>query len=163
MIYEFLKLKQIGFMGPGAQILIICFLFVLSISQQFTEYKKTGNTWGGHFPLKTSSFFVPIYEEVIFRGFVLIGLMNIYSVTSAVIISSLLFGLWHFKNIFYFSKKELIWEIFYSGFIFGPIMAMITLFTGTIWFAVILHFSNNLIASSPSVKFICKRLISKKV
>ena len=152
MIFEFLKLKQIGFLTPGIQIFIICVLFVLAIFQQFIEYKKTGKTWGGHFPLKTSSFFAPIFEEVIFRAIILVGLIEIFSTTYAIIISSFLFGLWHLKNIFYFSKNGLIWQIFYTGFIFGPIMAILTLFTGTIWLSVIVHFCNNLLASSTLVR-----------
>lgn len=141
-----LQLKQIIFLTPLLQILLISLLFVVTVLAQFKEYKKTGKTWG-HYPLSTSSFFAAIYEEILFRGIILIGLLHLYTQTTAVIISSLLFGLWHFKNIFYLSKKELVYQMLYTGLIFGPIMALVTLATGTIWLAVILHFANNLFAS----------------
>lgn len=134
------------------QILTICVLFTVTILIQYKEYKTTGKTWGGRYPLKTSSFFVAIYEEVIFRGVILVGLMNMYSLVTAVIVSSLLFGLWHLKNIFYFSNKELWYQILYTGLIFGPAVAILTILTGTIWLAVIVHFLNNLLASSTLLK-----------
>ena len=157
-ISEVLSLKQIGFLTPSIQISIICLLFVLTILQQYKEYKTTGKVWNGQFPLKTSSFFVGIYEEVIFRGIIFVGLMEIYSITCALVISSLLFGLWHLKNIFYMERKRLIGQILYAGLVFGPIAALITLYTGTIWLAVILHFCNNLFASKTLVwKFLFKK------
>lgn len=156
-ISEVLSLKQIGFLTPSIQILIICLLFVLTIFQQYREYKNTGTVWNGHFPLKTSSFFAAIYEEVIFRGIVFISLMEIYSVFYALVISSLLFGLWHLKNIFYMEQRRLIIQILYTGLVFGPIAGLLTLHTGTIWLAVIFHFCNNLLASRFLVsKFLFK-------
>lgn len=151
--YEVFSLKQVGFLAPSLQIFLICFLFVFTILQQHKEYKQTGKVWGV-FPLKTSSFFAAIYEEVIFRGFIFIGLMSAYSLMWSIIISSILFGLWHLKNIFYLSKKELLGQILYTGLIFGPIMAISTWFTGTIWLAVILHFCNNLFASKSLANLI---------
>lgn len=108
--YEVFSLKQVGFLAPSLQIFLICFLFVFTILQQHKEYKQTGKVWGV-FPLKTSSFFAAIYEEVIFRGFIFIGLMSAYSLMWSIIISSILFGLWHLKNIFYLLKKELLGQI----------------------------------------------------
>ena len=151
-IPEVLQLKSIGFLYPTAQIIIISFLFFVTIFQQLKEYKQTGKTWGGKYPLKTSTFFVPIYEEVLFRGIIFVGLLGTYSLVLAIIISSLLFGLWHLKNIFYHPGKELIYQMLHTGLIFGPIMAVITWYTGTIWLAVILHFCNNIIASKTFLK-----------
>ena len=144
-ISDVLQLKQIAFLSPLLQILLISLLFIVTVLTQFEAYNKTGKTWG-HYPLSTSSFFAAIYEEILFRGLILVGLLQIYTETTAIIISSLLFGLWHFKNIFYLSKKELVYQMLYTGLIFGPIMAIITLATDTIWLAVILHFANNLLA-----------------
>ena len=141
-LQEVLTLKSIGFFTPILQILTICILFVATIVVQLKEYKKTGKLWG-KYPLRTSIFFVPIYEEVIFRGIILVGLMSTFTVLEAAIISSLLFGLWHFKNIVY---HPVAFQTFYAGFIFGPIVTFVTLWSGTIWLAVIIHFLNNLIS-----------------
>lgn len=157
MISEVLSLRQIGFLSPLVQIILVCILFVITIIGQYKEYKQTGKTWGGHYPLKTSSFFAAIYEEVIFRGFIFTWLLNAYSLFGAIAISSLLFGLWHLKNIFYMPKKALIYQMLYTAFIFGPVAALITFYTGTIWLAVIVHFCNNLLAVS-SLNFISKKL-----
>ncbi len=154
---EILTPKQIGFISPLIQIVLVCILFVITIISQYKEYKQTGKTWGGHYPLKTSSFFAAIYDEVIFRGFIFAWLLNLYSLFWAIAISSLLFGLWHLKNIFYMSKKALIYQMSYTVIIFGPIAALITFYTGTIWLAVIVHFCNNLLAVS-SLNFIAKKL-----
>jgi hypothetical protein len=88
--------------------------------------------------------FAPIYEEIIFRGFIFNAFLKNYKVLQAVIFSSLLFGLWHFKNVFFLSPFLLIKQIAYTGFIFGPIMALITNKTKNIWPGVILHFINNI-------------------
>lgn len=145
---SFLLIKPIGFLTPLIQIVLICILFIITVLIQYREYKRTGKVWGGHYPLKASSFFAAIYEEVLFRGFILFGLMTVFTILQAVIISSLLFGLWHLKNIFYLSKKQLWYQMFYTGIIFAPVVSYITLVTGTIWIAVILHFCNNLLATA---------------
>lgn len=140
-------LKPVGFLSPSLQIILICLLFIATIFSQYREHKKTGKTLAGRFPTVTFFFFCPIYEEIIFRGFILFGLMNIYSTVTAIVISSFIFGLWHLKNIFVLSKKELILQMLYTGIVFGPITAFVTVFSGTIWLAVIIHFCNNLFTS----------------
>lgn len=140
-----LTLKPIGMLTPFLQILLICILFVVTTVVQYRAFKRTGKMWA-HYPVSTSSLFVPIYEEIIFRGIILLGLMSLYTILTAVIISSLLFGLWHFKNVFYSPKKELIYQMLYAGIVFGPVMGYLTIYTGTIWLAVILHYINNLFA-----------------
>ncbi|HEY4477861.1 MAG TPA: CPBP family intramembrane glutamic endopeptidase [Candidatus Paceibacterota bacterium] len=153
---EILIPKQVGFLSPLVQIILVSLLFVVTIVWQYKEYRQTGKTWGGYYPLHTSSFFAAIYEEVIFRGFIFAWLLNVYSLFGAIVISSLLFGLWHLKNIFYMEKKALIYQMLYTGFVFGPIASLITFYTGTIWLAVIFHFCNNLLAVS-SLNFIAKK------
>ena len=131
--------------SPSLQILIICFLFVFTARTFYREYRNTGKM-GEFYPLRISILFVPIYEEVIFRCFILVGLMNLYSSFLSIVLSSLLFGLWHLKNIFYIPKKNLIYQIVYTGLIFGPIASILVLSTGTIWVAVIFHYIHNILA-----------------
>jgi len=109
-----------------------------------------------YYPVRVSLFFAPIYEEIIFRGLILAGLMTIYSITTAIIISSILFGIWHLKNIFYLPKNQVIYQMLYTGLIFGPIAAYITVISGAIWIAVIIHQLNNLLAPYS------QKLIKKK-
>ncbi len=148
MNFEIFGLKYLGFLSPGIQLFLICLLFILTVLSQYREFKKTGKTLSGRFPSTTFFFFCPIYEEIIFRGFILFGLMNMYSVTYSIIISSILFGVWHLKNIFSYSKKELTLQILSTTFLLGPFMALLTVWTGTIWIAVITHYCINLFAPS---------------
>lgn len=148
MNYGFFNLKNVGLLTPGLQIFLIALLFSLTVLLQHREYKRTGKTLQGRFQSTTFFFFCPIYEEVIFRGFILMALLTLYSIPAAIIISSLLFGLWHLKNIFIFTKKELLLQILSTTILLGPIMTIVTICTGTIWIAVILHYFNNLFASA---------------
>lgn len=141
----FLALKSIWILTLEVQLILISTLFVATTIFQYQYYKKTGKMYE-NYPVGVSILFAPIYEEVIFRGLILGGLLNFYSPTTAIVISSLLFGLWHFKNIFWETKKGLAYQMLYTGLIFGPIMALVTIWSGSIWLAVVLHYINNLVA-----------------
>lgn len=142
---NFFVLKSFSIFTPLMQIILIGILFFVTTFIQYTEYKKTGKMYK-YYPVRISLLFAPVYEEIIFRGFILGGLMLYYSATIAIIISSILFGLWHVKNIFFQPAKETVWQILYTGIIFGPIASYITIWTGTLWLAVIIHYLNNIIA-----------------
>ncbi|MDR0611845.1 MAG: CPBP family intramembrane metalloprotease [Planctomycetaceae bacterium] len=73
-----------------------------------------------------------ITEEMLFRGIILGGLKNNYSERKAVIVSALLFGLWHLNP----------WQ-FVSAFIIGLISAFICLRTGSLLLCIYIHFFNN--------------------
>ena len=150
--------------SPSLHILIICFLFVFTTLTFFREYRNTGKM-AVFYPLRISILFVPIYEEVIFRCFILVGLMNLYSPLFSVVLSSLLFGLWHLKNIFYIPRKNLIYQIVYTGFIVAPIASLLVLTTGTIWIAVILHYIHNILVHRTQSflnKFRSKKSLSER-
>ncbi len=142
-IQEYLYPRKFKHFSVGAQILSVALLFAFYTLYSYFEYRNTGTMFG--YPLQISILFAPIYEEVIFRGLILIGLTRFYSVRNSIIISSLLFGLWHFKNIFFIPAPELIHQILYTAFIFGPIVAWITIKTKSIWPAMILHYLNNIL------------------
>jgi membrane protease YdiL (CAAX protease family) len=146
-LLEFFKLKPIGFLSAELQVIIILFLFTVAILTQNKEYKRTGKTYG-RYPWRISTFLSSIYEEIIFRGFILVALLSIVSPIIAVAISSCLFGIWHIKNYKWQTKQETIYQVLYAALIFGPIASIITLETGTIWVAVILHYINNLLADA---------------
>lgn len=141
---EVLKFKQIGFLSPFMQIVIICGLFALAVVTQRKEYKETGKTYG-RYPWRISTFLSSTYEEIIFRGFILFGLMTFLPTVWSIAISSVLFGLWHIKNYKWQSKKETIHQVLYTGLVFGPLACLFVLWTGTIWLAVMVHYIHNFV------------------
>lgn len=155
---NFLTLGQIGILSPLMQVILMTVLFVLTVIVQFRIVKKTGKPSHGY-PLNTFLFFAPIYEEIIFRGFVLATFIGLYGNTWAIIISSILFGIWHIRSVFFMPKSKVVIQVLYTGLLLGPIFAIITMATGSIWIAVIFHFLNNLLAPITENKrlFITKK------
>jgi len=141
---EYLYPRRFKFFSVGVQIFTVALLFAFYTLYLYFGYKATGTMFG--YPLRISILFAPIYEEVIFRGIILIGLTRFYPVKNSIVISSLLFGLWHFKNIFFISTPELAHQILYTALIFGPVIAWVTVKTKSIWPAIILHYLNNILA-----------------
>ncbi len=142
---NFLPMISIGFFNPLMQIFVICLIFVAIVIVQYKIYKKIG-TFSHNYPPHTLTLFAPIYEEVLFRGIFLSGLIYVYGMIPAIVITSILFGIWHIRSIFFMPVNKTIVQILYTGLILGPIFALITIYTGSIWLAVILHFLNNLLA-----------------
>lgn len=64
----------------------------------------------------------------------------------AIALTSVLFALWHLKNIFFLPPGALLYQMAYTGLIVSPVLSYITLKTRTVWPAVILHYLNNLAA-----------------
>lgn len=151
----FLSLSPLGPLSPEAQILFIVVLFVCMTLYQYKEVQKTGKMFGVY-PVSATILFAPLYEEVIFRAGILSAFLALYSVPVAVVLSSVLFGLWHLKNIFWEGKTGVLKQMAYAALIAGPIFALATVWTGTIWLAVILHYINNI--WSPISKTLWKRL-----
>lgn len=139
---NFLKFQSVGLLTPFFQMCLITGLFVITTLWAYSQYQKEGAVFG--YPLAATILFAPIYEEIIFRGWVLSGLFKEYGAKRAIIGTSILFGIWHLKNIFYLEKSELISQIFYTSFIFSPLLSYIALKYRTIWIGVILHYCNNL-------------------
>ena len=139
--------KQIGFLTPQIQIIIIGSLIAVAFFTQLIQYIKTRKVYG-HYPWRIYIFFSSIYEEIVFRGFILFGLLLFFSPVLSVIISSALFGLWHLRNHKWQKGRETLHQVLYTGLIFGPIASIITIWTGTIWITVILHYIHNLIVDA---------------
>jgi membrane protease YdiL (CAAX protease family) len=150
---NFLELKSIEFLPSGLQVFIITGLFILTTWYQYLQFKKTGKVFD-NYPVGIWILFAPITEEIIFRGFLLSYFSYIWTLEIAIVVSCLLFGIWHFKNIFWEGKQGVIRQILYAGFVAGPIFVIITLLTGSIWPAVIAHYLHNLIAVSTRKFFI---------
>lgn len=76
----------------------------------------------------------PLFEEFLFRGILLDGLLKNYSPRKAIIISALLFGIVHLNP----------WQ-FIGAFFCGILMGWIYYRTKNIWYTVFYHFANNLL------------------
>ncbi len=143
---NYLKFRKVWFLLVPIQVVSIVSLFIITTAYGYWDFKSSGLLFG--YPLSISILFVPIYEEIIFRGFILEWLTKQMRKNSAIIISSLLFGLWHLKNIFFLTTGELIYQMLYTALIFGPIVAVVTLRTRTIWIAVIIHYLHNILSAA---------------
>jgi membrane protease YdiL (CAAX protease family) len=137
--FELLHFRRFGLVGPGLQMTIVAGLYVATTLLLARGARSTGkipDVW---------ILFVPITEEILFRGLILGALEIAYGPVRAVVISSLFFGLWHLKNVFWLTDYHLIRQMLYTGLMFGPITAILGLKTRTIWPGVILHYLNNLL------------------
>jgi uncharacterized protein len=140
--FEFFEFRT--FLGIPAllQITLIAILYIAMTFGYFFSVKATGKMDG--YPGSVSLLFVPIYEEAIFRGIVLRFFEKQYGFWSAIVLSSALFAIWHLKNIFWLEPAQLIHQMVYTGLVFGPITAFITLKLRTIWPSVAIHYLNNM-------------------
>ncbi|MCS5423213.1 CPBP family intramembrane glutamic endopeptidase, partial [Psychrilyobacter sp. S5] len=78
----------------------------------------------------------PIFEEFLMRGIILAGLLNRYSPRKAIIISSLIFGIYHF-NIVQSVNATLI----------GLVLGIIYYKTNSLILCIALHMTNNIFAA----------------
>jgi len=74
----------------------------------------------------------PIFEELIFRGIMLDGLLKRYNPTKAILISSFLFGFVHLNP----------WQ-FISAFAIGILAGWVYYKTKKLWYAILIHMVNN--------------------
>lgn len=75
----------------------------------------------------------PVVEEIIFRGIMIERLGTKYSYKHAVIISSVIFGILHVSPV--------------GAFIFGVVLSLVYLKTGSLMIPVLIHIANNAIAT----------------
>lgn len=82
-----------------------------------------------------------VMEEILYRG-IIFGLFNslIYSTWISLVVSSLLFGLWHFKNIPWMGRRDAFKQFLYSGLYAGPIFCLLRIWTGDLYLAIFVHF-----------------------
>ncbi len=139
-LFEF---KRLGFVPAWTQLTAVVSLFVVTVFLTHAEYVAKGTCFG--FPGPAFNVLVcPIYEELIFRGLILGVLAKRRSNAVAVIVSSLLFGILHVRNIYWLDTPALVAMIASAALFTGPVFAYVTLRTRSVWPAVILHFLNNL-------------------
>jgi membrane protease YdiL (CAAX protease family) len=138
---ELLRFKRFGFLTPSMQIIIVAALYSSTTLVFARGFHLTGNMLGREPDVWI--LFVPITEEILFRGLILGALEIAYGARRAIVYSSLLFGLWHLKNTFWMTNYGLVHQILYTTLVFGPITAFLAMRLRTIWIGVILHYLNN--------------------
>lgn len=139
-IKELLTPKAIWKISPMIQISIVVFLYVLTVLWYKYEADMTGVV-AGVYPLSQHLFFVPIYEEIIFRGVFFSYFLKHNKPFIAIIFVSVLFALWHFKNII---LHDPIYQMLFTGLLISPVLCFVTLRTRSILLAIILHYCWNL-------------------
>lgn len=142
----FLTPQPLKYFSRVAQVLTVLLLQLVTIQLALYEYMMRSTMW--HYPVfSVSILFVALYEEAIFRGAILGTLMKYMTTTSAIVASSILFGLWHAKNMLWIDPEPIVRQMLYTGLIVGPILAVVTVKTRSIWPAIILHQLHNILAS----------------
>lgn len=140
---SFFQFRQIGIFSPAIQIALIVILYLCTVLYAAISYQQTGTFFS--YPPHWSFLFVPIYEEILFRGFILEALLKKYGKRIAIIVSSFLFGIWHLKNFTHFSNFELFIQFMYTAFLAGPLAAYFAIKFQSIWIIVIIHYLHNLL------------------
>ena len=64
---------------------------------------------------------------------------------AAIVISSLLFGLFHLRNLWWADRRHVALNCLYTGLIVGPIFALVRFWSGDIYLGVLVHFLHNFI------------------
>ncbi len=94
------------------------------------------------------SLFVAVNEETLFRGLMLRGMMRSFKPMTAVIFSSLAFGLLHILNLFEGGDPVTIGAQIISAMGVGAVLAAVTLRSGSIVPGVVLHFLGDVVGLS---------------
>lgn len=119
------------------------FFLVLTVALSILGIKPAVKKKDLHFYL--GGVFAAFMEETLFRG-ILFGLaQNIWNNTIiSIAATSAVFGFWHLKNYaLHKNKKRTIRQVLYTGFVYGTIFAVLRIFTGDIYMAVLVHFLND--------------------
>jgi len=140
VLFEF---RRIGFVTDWVQVVLVVGLFLATVFLVHHEYRTKGTSFGVAGP-GFNVLVCPIYEELIFRGWILGRLARWRSPAVAIVVSSVLFGLLHLRNIFWLDAGSLVRSVLFTGGLLGPILGYVALRCRSVWPAVILHYLNNL-------------------
>ena len=89
-------------------------------------------------------------EELLFRGIVFGALRLLgQGQLKALIISSLLFGIFHLRNLWWAGWRRSWRTTRYAGLIAGPIFGIVRILSGDIYLGILVHFLHNLAVLLP--------------
>lgn len=144
MIKDLFQVRKIGWLTPTHQIVLLVLAYLITTVWTYFHWKTTGEFFGSSGAFQP--LFAPFYEEMIFRGLILGGLIFLYSKRTAIFLSSFLFGIWHLKNFSIHSTQAVMYEVLYAGLVLGPLLAWIALRIKSLWLGVLIHAANNLLS-----------------
>jgi len=139
-LFEF---RRIWIVAPWAQVVLVVALFVTMVFATHAEFVAKGTVFGYAGP-GFNALVCPIYEELIFRGWILAMLVRRHPNWVAIAVSSLLFGILHLRNIYWLETSRLVGNVLTTGVVIGPVLGYVALRCRSVWPAVILHYANNL-------------------
>jgi membrane protease YdiL (CAAX protease family) len=137
------ELRRVGGVPARLQLALVVGLFVATVLLTHAEYRAKGTSFGVAGPA-FNALVSPIYEELVFRGWILGRLARHRGPLLAILVSSALFGILHLRNIFWLDAETLLRVMVYTGAVLSPVLAYVTLRCRSVWPAVILHYANNL-------------------
>lgn len=140
---DLFEVRRIGIVPGWVQVAAVAGLFTLTVLLTHAEYVRRGTAFGFAGPA-FNVLVNPIYEELIFRGWILGRLARWRSNGPAIVVSSLLFGLLHLRNIYWMETGALVGTMASAALLTGPLFAYVALRCRSVWPAVILHYANNL-------------------
>jgi len=158
---QLLEIRDIWNVSKQNIFYILVSLYVLSIIYYMREYQLWTQVWWYMYDHSMSVIFAPIYEEVLFRWIILIGLLKIFKNKTQVIIWwGILFWIWHLKNFPFQSIWETVHQVVYTMLLWF-LFTWLALKYKTIWFGVMLHYVNNIFLHPVSWSFIA--LLSESI
>ena len=140
---DLFEVRRLGRVPGWVQVAGVVAGFVATVLLTHREYVQRGTTFGFGGPA-FNVLVNPIYEELIFRGWILGRLARWRSNGLAIVVSSLLFGVLHLRNIYWLEPRALAGMMASAALVTGPLFAWVTLRCRSVWPAVILHYANNL-------------------
>ena len=141
----YFQLKTVLWMRPLVQVWAIVILYVLTVLWCYFEYKTTGSIFQ-IYPYAITIFLAPIFEEIIFRGFLQPRLIKESGLLWWIAQTSLFFGIWHVKNIFFYPTMiGLREQMLFTWCVFWPIVGYLAYRWKTIRPGVIIHYVYNLV------------------
>lgn len=135
------------------QVATLAFVFAATFTfvKEFnSRFKLKGQNLSNYLIL-SGVLIAPVVEELFFRGWLIGAIDGTY--LEKIMISSLLFGLYHIKNYPLLTKGALLYQMAYAGLIIGPILAFARLETGSVFLPIILHSLNNALSYSVTRLF----------
>lgn len=135
----YLKLKHHWLRGILIGLGFSAVIFLLSLAQHGLPHTRAGLfTWNS---ILSTSLLIGFIEEVPYRGFVFQKLCAWLSRKSAIAISSLLFVIIHLPG--WLSLHLFTIRILIFVFVFGVLMAILLLFSKSLWAPVVSHSLND--------------------
>jgi membrane protease YdiL (CAAX protease family) len=125
---------------------LICLVFFVTDTISVYLFRKKQKLQINRMLILSSIVFAPIVEEIFFRGWLFISIPG--SIWEKVMITSILFGVYHLKNWHFMTKDVLLRQLVYASLIAGPIFGMARVISGDLFLPILLHSLNNTLSQT---------------